>query len=101
MFTPGQEIEVSDRRQWIKVLYIGRTRLNHVVYEDKSRNINYVHESNCRMLKQKKEGWVTIMKYTDGALWTSGPHASKHEAETRAFALASNVIAIVKVEWEE
>lgn len=71
-------------------------------YEDGRQFVDGISELDLMMLPEKKEGWVNIVRGSNG-----GPHMgrgifqSKEEAENAIKAFSDNLIDTVKISWEE
>lgn len=63
--------------------------------------INNVHENDLMMATQKKEGWINIYPMIDEKAIAETGHHIYETKEFAKFYAMQNVIATVKIEWEE
>ena len=71
-------------------------------YDTKGLNCYKKSEIDLMMLPEKKEGWVNIVRRSDGSPHMGrGIFQSKEEAENTIKAFSDNLIDTVKISWEE
>ena len=62
---------------------------------------NEEDDDDLMMLPEKKEGWVNIVRGSNGSHMGRGIFQSKEEAENAIKAFSDNLIDTVKISWEE